>query len=47
MSDGYAYNLGDYHRAITCANDQAQLWFDRGMNWVGLPLPPHTHTLTP
>ena len=34
MSDGYPYILGDYHRAITCANDQAQLWFDRGMNWV-------------
>ena len=44
MSDGYPYILGDYHRAITCANDQAQLWFDRGMNWVRPALPPALQT---
>lgn len=28
------YDLGPYGRKITAANDEAQLWFDRGMNWT-------------
>jgi hypothetical protein len=34
MSEGYAYALGDYHRAVTCANELAQTWFDRAMIWA-------------
>jgi tetratricopeptide (TPR) repeat protein len=29
----YGYDLGGYHRAITTAVPEAQLWFDRGMVW--------------
>ena len=32
MSD--YYNLGDHHRAITTTSHEAQLWFDRGLNWT-------------
>ena len=32
--DAYPYALGGYHRAVTCANELAQTWFDRGMNWA-------------
>ncbi|WP_297773748.1 hypothetical protein [uncultured Roseovarius sp.] len=28
------YNLGPYSRKITTNSDDAQLWFDRGLNWV-------------
>ena len=28
------YDLGAYTREITAANGEAQLWFDRGMNWT-------------
>lgn len=27
------YDLGSYHRAITTASPEAQLWFDRGLLW--------------
>ena len=33
MADGYPYALGGYHRPVTCANELAQTWFDRGMLW--------------
>lgn len=29
----YGYDLGSYRRAVTTASPQAQLWFDRGLNW--------------
>lgn len=28
------YDLGPYGRTITAANDTAQLWFNRGINWT-------------
>jgi tetratricopeptide (TPR) repeat protein len=28
------YNLGSYSRAVTTAAPEAQLWFDRGLNWL-------------
>jgi hypothetical protein len=28
------YDLGTYNRKITTASDDAQLWFDRGPNWL-------------
>ncbi len=28
------YDLGPYSRTITCANAEAQMWFDRGLNWT-------------
>ncbi len=28
------YDLGKYRRTITTNSDQAQTWFDRGLNWV-------------
>ncbi len=28
------YNLGSYSRPITTAAPEAQLWFDRGLNWL-------------
>ncbi len=28
------YDLGAYGRAITTGSDDAQRWFDRGLNWV-------------
>ena len=30
----YPYNLGVHTRQITCANADAQMWFDRGLNWT-------------
>ncbi|MEM7190354.1 MAG: hypothetical protein AAF439_12145, partial [Pseudomonadota bacterium] len=30
----YPYDLGPYSRPITCANPEAQKWFDRGLNWT-------------
>lgn len=30
----YGYDLGSYRRAVTTASPQAQLWFDRGLNWT-------------
>jgi tetratricopeptide (TPR) repeat protein len=27
------YNLGDYSRKITTSSEEAQRWFDRGLNW--------------
>lgn len=32
-SKSYQYNLGRYHRKVTTANAQAQVWFDRGLIW--------------
>ncbi len=28
------YDLGPYRRAVTTDSDDAQLWFDRGLNWL-------------
>ena len=28
------YDLGSYSRAITTTAPEAQLWFDRGLNWL-------------
>ena len=28
------YDLGDFSRSITTNSPEAQLWFDRGLNWV-------------
>ena len=28
------YDLGAYSRPITTKSDEAQAWFDRGLNWV-------------
>ena len=28
------YDLGPYGRAITTSAEEAQLWFDRGLNWL-------------
>lgn len=30
----YPYDLGPYTRRVTTASPAAQLWFDRGLNWV-------------
>ncbi|MEJ2015366.1 MAG: tetratricopeptide repeat protein, partial [Limibacillus sp.] len=30
---GY-YDLGSYSRKVTCASEEAQLWFDRGLVWT-------------
>ena len=32
-SKSYQYNLGAYHRKVTTANAEAQVWFDRGLIW--------------
>lgn len=32
-SKSYQYNLGTYHRKVTTANAEAQVWFDRGLIW--------------
>ncbi|WP_163850575.1 hypothetical protein [Pseudooceanicola aestuarii] len=32
-SDTY-FDLGPHSRPVTCANAQAQTWFDRGLNWT-------------
>jgi tetratricopeptide (TPR) repeat protein len=31
--DGY-FDLGRYTRPVTTSNPQAQIWFDRGLNWI-------------
>jgi len=31
---GDYYNLGDYSRKITTTSQEAQTWFDRGLNWT-------------
>ena len=28
------YDLGPFSRNVTTSSDDAQLWFDRGLNWV-------------
>lgn len=33
MTDTY-YDLGDYHRKITTTSPDAQIWFDRGLQWT-------------
>ena len=30
----YAFRLNDWHRSITTSSDSAQIWFDRGLNWI-------------
>jgi tetratricopeptide (TPR) repeat protein len=30
----YGYDLGSYGRAVTTGSAEAQLWFDRGLNWT-------------
>jgi len=30
----YPYDLGAYSRAVTTSSPEAQLWFDRGLNWT-------------
>jgi hypothetical protein len=30
----YPFQLGDFHRDVTCAQPEAQRWFDRGMAWA-------------
>ncbi|RSL64216.1 hypothetical protein CEP53_004131 [Fusarium sp. AF-6] len=30
----YIFDLGSYHRRITTHNDEAQIWFDRGLIWA-------------
>lgn len=30
----YPYDLGRYSRPVTTGSDEAQLWFDRGLNWI-------------
>ena len=32
MGENY-FDLGRYQRSVTTASDQAQTWFDRGLNW--------------
>lgn len=32
-SKSYQYDLGTYHRKVTTANAEAQVWFDRGLIW--------------
>ena len=29
----YSYNLGSYSRKVTTTSEDAQRWFDRGLNW--------------
>ena len=31
--DNYNFNLGHHHRPISTTSPEAQLWFDRGLNW--------------
>ncbi|MGI9595108.1 MAG: tetratricopeptide repeat protein, partial [Acidimicrobiales bacterium] len=28
------YDLGSHSRTVTTTSDEAQLWFDRGLNWL-------------
>lgn len=30
----YPYDLGAYTKPITTTSSDAQIWFDRGLNWV-------------
>jgi tetratricopeptide (TPR) repeat protein len=30
----YPYDLGRYGRSVTTASEAAQMWFDRGLNWL-------------
>lgn len=32
--DGYPYDLGRYSLRVTTTSPEAQLWFDRGLNWT-------------
>ncbi|KAH6614234.1 hypothetical protein C7974DRAFT_404750 [Boeremia exigua] len=32
-SKSYQYDLGTFHRKVTTANAEAQVWFDRGLIW--------------
>ncbi|MDF1728665.1 MAG: hypothetical protein P1U53_13040 [Sulfitobacter sp.] len=32
--DDYHYDLGSYGRAVTGASPEAQVWADRGLNWI-------------
>jgi tetratricopeptide (TPR) repeat protein len=32
-ADDYPYDLGAHRRVVTTTSAQAQLWFDRGLNW--------------
>jgi len=34
MDDSYPYDLGAYKRKITTCSPEAQIWFDRGLNWI-------------
>ncbi len=31
---GYGYDLGGYSRVVTTGSPEAQIWFDRGLNWT-------------
>ena len=33
MNQEYVFDLGDYHRAVSTQNPEAQRWFDRGLVW--------------
>ena len=28
------FDLGDFERTITTTSDEAQVWFNRGLNWT-------------
>lgn len=32
-SASYQYDLGSFHRKVTTKNDEAQVWFNRGLIW--------------
>ena len=32
-ADSY-FDLGPYSRKVTTSSPEAQLWFDRGLNWL-------------
>jgi len=34
MSMAYDFDLGGYGRRVTTSSAEAQIWFDRGLNWV-------------
>lgn len=34
MNDSYPYDLGVYGRKVTTSSPEAQVWFDRGLNWI-------------
>ena len=33
MIDNYPFDLGDHTRPISTSSAEAQIWFDRGLNW--------------